>query len=321
MAKFSIKSIGSKAKKSLIKNVKQNKQRNNDHDGIKQAALKSLKFIVKRFAPQIIQIALVATLFILALLAGSALASAITTTSTPFTVTNPKDPCAPAETAAQRARFIQIFVGEDTVAGKLVGSAADFVDFATGWFYNRSIEVGCEEDIDLEYVEGWTWPILRDPPLIISEFGGFGPRPNVRTEGASKDHKGVDYAYPCGVPVVAANSGVVVDVRFWSTYGEFIQINHDFESQGANLTRYAHLKTGSILVSPGQRVSSGQIIAQVGNTSTIQVGCHLHFEVHRGGPIDPHGFVERMIQIQKEREEREAREDRARADSAARRGQ
>ena len=316
MAKFSIKSIGSKAKKSLIKNVKQNKQRNNDHDGIKQAALKSLKFIIKRFAPQIIQISLVVTLFILALLAGSAAYDAASKGAVPFTVSNPNDKCDPGSAAAQRKEFIRIFVGDGPVSD-LIGAAFDFWDFANGFFQNRNIELGCEDDINLEGVEGWTWPILRDPPMLISS--PYGPR-NSEFERASSYHRGTDYRYACGVPIVAANEGVVARANWWGGYGYMVQINHDFEETGANLTRYAHMTAGSITVSAGQRVVSGQIIGQVGTTGDSS-GCHLHFEVHRGIPIDPHDFVERMIRIQQEREEREAREDRARADSAARRGQ
>jgi murein DD-endopeptidase MepM/ murein hydrolase activator NlpD len=51
-------------------------------------------------------------------------------------------------------------------------------------------------------------------------------------------------------------------------------------------------RPGSILVAPTQRVSTGQPLAQVGNTGSSS-GPHLHFEVwvgswHAGGqPVDP----------------------------------
>jgi len=47
---------------------------------------------------------------------------------------------------------------------------------------------------------------------------------------------------------------------------------------GGNYALYAHLKTGSIKVKVGDRLSSGQVIALVGNTGNTD-GPHLHFHV------------------------------------------
>jgi len=44
---------------------------------------------------------------------------------------------------------------------------------------------------------------------------------------------------------------------------------------------YAHLKAGSILVRPGQRVRSGQMLARVGNSGETG-GSHLHFQINDG---------------------------------------
>lgn len=53
-------------------------------------------------------------------------------------------------------------------------------------------------------------------------------------------------------------------------------------------TRYDHLKRGSILVKPGDRVVRGQKIAQVGSAGRSS-GPHLHFEVWTDWykPVDP----------------------------------
>ena len=52
-------------------------------------------------------------------------------------------------------------------------------------------------------------------------------------------------------------------------------------------TLYGHIRTGTIVVSPGQKVSQGQKIGIMGSTGR-STGPHLHFEVTSSqGKIDP----------------------------------
>lgn len=92
-------------------------------------------------------------------------------------------------------------------------------------------------------------------------------------------HNGIDLcrsgggAY--GSPVIASKSGIVERVqRSNSSYGHMVLIDHG----DGYKTRYAHLVSGSILVSVGQRVEAGQTIGKVGSTGN-STGPHLHFEV------------------------------------------
>lgn len=65
---------------------------------------------------------------------------------------------------------------------------------------------------------------------------------------------------------------------FWCfAGGNVIVVLHD-DVPGVFATRYDHLKNGSVLVSPGDTVSRGQIIAEVGSAGN-STGPHLHFEV------------------------------------------
>lgn len=59
--------------------------------------------------------------------------------------------------------------------------------------------------------------------------------------------------------------------------GNVIVIRH-FGVDGIFATRYDHLRTNSILVSPGEFVSKGQKVAEVGSAGA-STGPHLHFEV------------------------------------------
>lgn len=91
-------------------------------------------------------------------------------------------------------------------------------------------------------------------------------------------YNGVDLAAPNGTPVMAAAAGEVIVAKgsgYNGGYGEYVVIKHDNGTQ----TLYAH--ASSVIVSMGQRVQQGQVIAYVGNTGR-STGAHLHFEV-RGG--------------------------------------
>ncbi len=75
---------------------------------------------------------------------------------------------------------------------------------------------------------------------------------------------------------------------FWCFLGgNLVVIKH--ENMGEIFaTMYVHLKNGSILVKPGDHVSAGQKIAEIGSSGKTG-GPHLHFEVWRdfAEPIDP----------------------------------
>lgn len=99
-------------------------------------------------------------------------------------------------------------------------------------------------------------------------------------------HKGLDFAAAKGTPVHAAYPGTVKSAG-WNSggFGYLVIIDH-----GDGLeTYYAH--NTSVVVSPGDKVSTGDHISNVGNTGN-SLGPHCHFEVHRDGrAIDPLPFL------------------------------
>lgn len=94
-------------------------------------------------------------------------------------------------------------------------------------------------------------------------------------------HAGVDFGASEGTPIHAAANGVVAFSGVMRGYGNVVVIDHG----GGVSTLYGHCSER--LVSEGQAVSQGQVIARVGMTG-LATGPHLHFEVRRNGtPVDP----------------------------------
>jgi murein DD-endopeptidase MepM/ murein hydrolase activator NlpD len=96
----------------------------------------------------------------------------------------------------------------------------------------------------------------------------------------------VDFAMPIGTPIVAARSGVVIDVTLRHHEGGFnisymdkantVAIVHD----DGTVAEYAHLSPGPDSVRLGQRVKAGDLLGFSGNTGYTS-GPHLHFIVSR----------------------------------------
>lgn len=114
---------------------------------------------------------------------------------------------------------------------------------------------------------------------------GFGYRRDPKG-GGRRMHAGVDFAGPKGTPIYASGDGVVAVSTRESGYGNVVRIDHSFGFE----TTYAHLS--KLLVKPGQRVSRGDHIGDMGATGRV-TGVHLHYEVRLNGrPVNPMTYVE-----------------------------
>lgn len=104
---------------------------------------------------------------------------------------------------------------------------------------------------------------------------GFGMRnhPVLRRRA---QHKGVDLAAPRGTPVYATADGIVGMAKYYSSYGNYVQIEHGGEMQ----TRFAHLS--SYTVNKGDFVEKGDLIGYIGSTGR-STGPHLHYEIRVAG--------------------------------------
>lgn len=131
--------------------------------------------------------------------------------------------------------------------------------------------------------DGFCSPLGSDwRSMVTSEFG-YRRDPFT---GKGAGHGGIDLGAPKGTPVRAALPGIVYVVRYsTSGYGYHVMIDHG----GGFVTLYAHCS--KILVTEGQKVDAGEIVAEVGSTGR-STGNHLHFEVRiSGGKQNPRNYL------------------------------
>lgn len=120
-------------------------------------------------------------------------------------------------------------------------------------------------------------------PIDIRKFRGLGPF-GMRLHpvwGRYIPHDGVDFGGRTGDPIYAAGDGFVSFTGRTGGYGFNVVIDHGFGYR----TRYAHLS--KMLVTNGQWVKRGELIAEMGSTGT-STSSHLHYEViYRGNVVNP----------------------------------
>ena len=107
------------------------------------------------------------------------------------------------------------------------------------------------------------WPVSGP----ITDY--FGPRESP-TAGASSNHMGIDIGCSYGVPIAAADSGVVTVAEWGESGGNYVMIDHG----NGFVTMYLH--NSSLAVSVGDVVSQGQTIAYAGSTG-YSTGTHANF--------------------------------------------
>lgn len=132
-----------------------------------------------------------------------------------------------------------------------------------------------------QYVGGqMRWPVPSS--RRITSYFGVRQHP---VFGYSRMHTGIDIAANQGVNIIAANTGKVMISGWEGGYGNTVLIDHG----GGISTLYAHCS--SLLVSEGQSVEVGDVIARIGSTG-VSTGPHLHFEVRKNGePVDPMNYL------------------------------
>lgn len=100
-------------------------------------------------------------------------------------------------------------------------------------------------------------------------------------------HYGVDVKAPKNEAVKSTLDGTVIYAEWTPENGHVIHIQH-----AHNLVSvYKH--NSALLKKQGDAVKSGEPIAIIGNSGTLSLGTHLHFELwYNGVPLDPKLFVD-----------------------------
>jgi murein DD-endopeptidase MepM/ murein hydrolase activator NlpD len=136
--------------------------------------------------------------------------------------------------------------------------------------------------------------VYRAPFSVGLQFQITQTYPDSITHRTRDSMYAVDVSMPVGTDIVASRGGVVFDVAStnfksgpdavqYADLANLVRILHDDGTYAV----YAHLNWNTIRVRPGDRVETGQYIADSGNTG-FSSGPHLHFAVQRnmGGRID-----------------------------------
>ncbi|PVZ93199.1 cell wall-binding protein [Amnibacterium flavum] len=158
--------------------------------------------------------------------------------------------------------------------------AATEADFARGQEERKQAEQSSPNlDSGQLSAQGWARPVpgrITDP---------YGPRPQQPVPGVNPFHYATDLSAGCGTPIYAATDGTVEYAGWFGSYGNWLLLDHGSGVQ----TGYAH--TSQLLVSRGQQVSAGQVVAFAGTTGA-STGCHLHYEVRvDDARVDPEPFM------------------------------
>ncbi|MFE3542445.1 M23 family metallopeptidase [Nocardia sp. NPDC059177] len=116
-------------------------------------------------------------------------------------------------------------------------------------------------------------------PVAGPISSGFGSR-----WGAM--HYGIDFADSIGAPIHSVSSGTVVEAGPASGFGLWVRVLQDDGTTAV----YGHVN--EMLVTEGQRVNAGDVIATVGNRGQ-STGPHLHLEIwdQGGAKMDPMPYL------------------------------
>jgi murein DD-endopeptidase MepM/ murein hydrolase activator NlpD len=107
----------------------------------------------------------------------------------------------------------------------------------------------------------------------VTSYYGWRVHP---VSGVKNIHRGVDIGVPVGTEIRSGQEGKVTLAGYSGDYGNVVVIEND----SGLVSKYAHCS--EVLVSVGQAVNAGDIIAKSGNTGN-STGPHLHLEVIKDG--------------------------------------
>lgn len=137
-----------------------------------------------------------------------------------------------------------------------------------------AVKAGADEEKSAAAKADFIWPVQGE---VVSKFGA-------NQNGGRND--GIDLNVAKGTPVRAAASGEVIYAsNGLADYGNLVLVRH----ANGFVTAYAH--NSELLVSRGQRVGQGQVVAKSGDTGSVS-RAQVHFEIREGKkPVNPLDYL------------------------------
>jgi murein DD-endopeptidase MepM/ murein hydrolase activator NlpD len=167
------------------------------------------------------------------------------------------------------------YLPENTVEDTAEDSALSFGYAARETFLQAQSEfqdLTIPEDVSYNVIK---LPFTETSPVSGQSSSGFGYRLHP-IEDTVRFHYGTDFAADEGTDVHAFADGVVLEASQSEGYGNYVKLDHG----DGFVTLYGHCS--ELLVSEGDHVQRGDLIARVGSTG-MSTGPHLHFELIQNG--------------------------------------
>ncbi len=129
-------------------------------------------------------------------------------------------------------------------------------------------------------LQGLLWPVTGE----VTDTFGWRTHP---VYGTPNFHEGIDIGIPEGTPIRATADGKVIFAGWYGGWGLTVKLDHG----DGLVSRYSH--TRQLMVSVGDTVTAGQVIALSGNTG-ISTGPHVDFGIYLSDePVDPLSLLPR----------------------------
>ena len=126
--------------------------------------------------------------------------------------------------------------------------------------------------------------------LDILQVGASGSRRGAADRLDSYLAYGAEVYAPCDGKVISAVDGVEDQVPGVIRYGPLYG-NHVFIDTGSETVKLGHLRPGTVAVTPGQSVRTGDLLGEVGNSGN-STEPHLHIHAERDGVGLDLGFAD-----------------------------
>ncbi|WP_396956347.1 peptidoglycan DD-metalloendopeptidase family protein [Nitrosomonas sp.] len=178
-------------------------------------------------------------------------------------------------------RFTVVYESRQDEGGKIQAGRILAVEFSNKGKSRRAVYFQSSDGRGEYYTpagESLRRPFLMAPLKFSRISSGFS---NARYHPILKRwraHKGVDYAAPRGVPVMATADGTVEYKGWQNGYGNLVVLKHN----GRYSSAYGHLSGFDKRLQKGKHVRQGDVIGFVGSTG-MATGPHLHYELRVNG--------------------------------------